>query len=312
MNEKQVNWLQQCFPYTRIEQLPVFGSVRAFYRLSGDGETRVVICDEDLNQLRLFVDRARLFASLNVKIPQIFEYSEDLNFVIEQDLGDESLEVIVNKNNTIDRLSYYRKVIDILVGWQRRFDGLPELLTKHALPVYDFDFAYNESMLFVSRYLEEFTYMTDAQIATLKPQFVDLAMKASSIKKTLIHRDFQARNIMWHSGEPYIVDFQACMMGPYTYDLAALVYDNHVDLNTGEKQNLIDYFFENYPEAKREDFYPVALQRILQAVSAYGYLSRQPGKKMYEKYLPKGLEHLKKLGVRFGWEGEIFDKIYEY
>jgi len=302
MKQAQTNWLQERFPPEKIEQLPVFGSVRQFYRLYGTEDTRVVIYDEDINQFRLFIDRAKLFASLDVKIPRIYESSASQKLVIEQDLGDESLEVIINKNDAKDRLSYYRKVIDILIGWQSRFDDSPELLDTHELPEYDIDFAYNESALFINRYLKACTDNSCTWTASLKPQFVDLAMKSSSIKKTLMHRDFQARNIMWHSGEPWFVDFQACMLGPYTYDLAALVYDNHVDLNADEKQNLIDYFFSFYPDCDRDDFYAAALQRTLQAVSAYAYLSRQQGKTQYEQFIPIGLRHLKELGDRFGWE----------
>ncbi|NQU06454.1 MAG: phosphotransferase [Calditrichaeota bacterium] len=300
MNEAQTSWLQERFPYNKIERLPIFGSVRKFYRLYGTQDnTRVVVLDEDKNQFRLFIDRAKLFASLDVKVPQVFDYSEELNLVIEQDLGDESLEVIINKNDTTDRLSYYRKVIDILVGWQKRFDNSPELQNKHVLPEYDIEFAYNESALFINRYLKRCTDNSCTWTASLKPHFVDLAMKASSIRKTLMHRDFQARNIMWHCGEPYFVDFQACMMGPYTYDIAALVYDNHVDLSDDEKQNMIDYFYSFYPDCDREDFYAAALQRTLQAISAYAYLSRQQGKTQYEQYIPVGLKHLKELEEMF-------------
>jgi len=307
MKEAQTNWLQEHFPYEKIERLPVFGSVREFYRLTGTEDTRVVIYDEDINQFRLFIEKEKLFNSLDVKIPQIYDASANKKLVIVQDLGDESLEAIINKNDAKDRLKYYRKVIDILVGWQRRFDSSPELQSKHELPDYNFDFAYNDSMLFVSRYLEKYTFMTEAQIDSNDPYFVELAKKASSIKTTLMHRDFQARNIMWQAGEPYIVDFQACMTGPYTYDIAALVYDNHVDLSDDEKQYLIDYFFSFYPDCAREDFYAAAVQRTLQAVSAYAYLSRQQGKTQYEQYIPIGLKHLRELGKRLGWEG--YDKL---
>jgi aminoglycoside/choline kinase family phosphotransferase len=305
MNELQINWLQERFPYETIERLPVFGSVREFYRLYGAKDTRVVIYDENENQFKLFIEKAKLFASLDVKISRIYESSASQKLVIVQDLGDISLEEIINKNETADRLSYYRKVIDILTGWQKRFDSSPKLMDTYELPEYDIDFAFNESRLFINRFLKRCTDNSCTWIAELKPQFVDLAMKASDIRKTLMHRDFQARNIMWHEGEPYFVDFQACMLGPYTYDLAALVYDNHVDLTDDEKQKLIDYFFKYYPDGDREDFYVAALQRTLQAVSAYAYLSRQVGKTQYEKYIPKGLQHLKELGERFGWENTL-------
>ncbi|MCF7809671.1 phosphotransferase [bacterium] len=309
MNEIQTEWLQERFPHEKIEQLPVFGSVREFYRLYGTEDTRVVIYDENLDQFNLFIEKASIFESLDVKIPRIYDASASQKLVIVQDLGDISLEDIINKNETADRLSYYRKVIDILTGWQKRFDESPELIEAYKLPEYDVDFAFNESRLFINRFLKRCTDNSCTWIADLKPQFVDLAMKASDIRKTLMHRDFQARNIMWHENEPYFVDFQACMLGPYTYDVAALVYDNHVDLKDDEKQKLIDYFYESYPDCDRDDFYVAALQRTLQAVSAYAYLSRQMGKTQYEQYIPKGLKHLRELCERFGWNNTLLSGV---
>ncbi len=300
MNPEQTKWLQKQFPFTRIEKLPVCGSVRIFYRVFGASETRIVIIDPDIDQLSRFIDRAGLFRKLYVNVPTIYDYCYDLNIVLEEDLGEDTLEIIVAR--TDNRINLYKQVIDQLVGWQGTFDTKPHLTEDYDLPEYDYDFAYNESMLFINRYLEPCTDMTSKQIASLKPHFVDLAARASGVRKTLMHRDFQSQNILWHKDRPYFVDFQTCVFGPYAYDLAALIYDNYVDLTADEKESLIDYFYSHYPDDNRDDFYITALQRTLQAVSAYAYLSRQQGKEHYEKYLPRGLRHLEELAGRFGWE----------
>ena len=133
----------------------------------------------------------------------------------------------------------------------------------------------------------------------------EIAARLAALPRVLVHRDFQSQNILWYKDRPYFVDFQTAMLGPYTYDLASLLYDNYVDLSVNVQETLIDYFFESYPEANRDDFYPVALQRTLQAISAYAFLSRIQGKSQYDQFIPRGLEHLNLLGDRFDWIKKI-------
>ncbi|MDP8240245.1 MAG: phosphotransferase [Candidatus Hatepunaea meridiana] len=307
MKKEQIDWLKERFPFDSIGELPIYGSLRRFYRIFSDTGTRVVILDDNLEQLRLFINRAKLFSSLNVNVPQIYDYSEELHLILEEDLGDDLLEDIINE--TDDKIPYYKKVIDLLVGWQKRFDKDTKGYNTHKLPLYDFDFAYNETTLFINRYLRRYLDISCLSCASLKPHFVDLAERSSQIRKTLMHRDFQARNIMWHKNQPYFVDFQTAMLGPYTYDLTALLYDNHVELRVDQKESLIDYFYEYYPGANRDDFYPVALQRTLQAISAYAFLSKEQGKKQYEQYIPRGLKHLEELSGWFGWAKVILEEV---
>ena len=285
-----------------MERLPLFGSQRGFYRVFGEAETRIALIDPDIDQLTQFLDRAKLFRKLGVDVPVIYECCFNRNIILEEDLGDASLDKIVVR--TDDRLALYKQVIDRLVGWQKLFDSRPDLAEDYNLPVYDIDFAFNESMLFVNRYLHTYLGKSCEVSAPLKPYMIDLADRAASIRKTLMHRDLQSQNILWHKDLPCFVDFQTAMLGPYTYDLASLVYDNYVDLSVDEQETLIEYFFENYPESDRNDFYPAALQRTLQAISAYAFLSREQGKQQYEQFIPKGLRHLELLTERFEWVRE--------
>lgn len=302
MNSDQINWLRQRFAFSRFEELPVFGSLRRFFRLHGISETRVAIVDDDLEQLTLFVDRASLFSSLDVNVPHVYDYSESLQLILEEDLGDTSLEKIINGGG--DKHSHYREIIDVLVDWQKRFDAERDLTDMHRLKPYDFEFARNETVLFTERYLERYCGWSKSKTAELMLYFNELAERASEIRKTLMHRDFQSQNILYHRDRPYFVDFQTAVLGPYTYDLASLLYDNYVDLSADEKEELTDYFYRSYPDDDREDFYVAALQRTFQAVSAYAYLSRQKDKTQYEQYISVGLKHLEELAERFGWVGE--------
>lgn len=299
INFEQKAWIEERFPIIHVKKLATFGSQREFYRILSEMETRVAIIDEDIVQFRLFIDRARLFFGLNVNIPEILDYSEKLHIILETDLGDRSLELIAYEAN--DKLEYYKKVIDLLVHWQKSFDNDSSLEKNHIIKPFDFDFARNDTRLFTERYLRGYLNLPESRIENLNPFFDELAERTASVHRTLMHRDFQARNIQWYREQPYIVDFQAAVVGPYTYDIASLVFDNHVDINHAERSEMLDYFFGHYPEANRYDLYAPALQRTLQAIGAYAFLSKVQGKRQYEQYIPKGLVHLKILAEQFGW-----------
>ncbi len=299
MNLEQKSWINEKFPVIHVKELPIFGSQREFYRIQGRDKTCVAIIDDDLEQFRLFIDRARLFSSLQINIPEVLDYSERLNVILETDLGDRSLELITHETN--DRLMYYRKVIDLLVQWQKRFNKDSAFAQNHSIQPFNFEFARNDTRLFSERYLRGYLNLPESKVKSLNPFFDDLAEKTANVSRTLMHRDFQARNIHWYRERPYIVDFQAAVIGPYTYDIASLIFDNHVDISTEERSEMLDHFFGYYPEADRNDLHAPALQRTLQAIGAYAYLSKVHGKLQYEQYIPNGLLNLKIFKRYFNW-----------
>jgi len=299
MNAEQKAWINKRFPVTLVKELPIFGSQRKFFRIQGDRGTRVVIIDGDIGQFRLFIDRARLFSGLNVNIPEVFDYSESLHIIIETDLGDRSLELIALETN--ERVTYYKQVIDLLVHWQKSFDNESALKMNYNIQPYDFDFARNDTRLFTERYLQGYLNLPQSKVRLLDTFFDDLAERTANVRSTLMHRDFQARNIHWYLDRHYIVDFQAAVFGPYTYDIASLIFDNHVDICQEERSELLDYFFRHYPQDDRDDLYAPALQRTLQAIGAYAFLSKVQGKGQYEQYIPNGLSNLKIFQRKFDW-----------
>jgi len=295
MTNDQITWLQNRFSFKHWEQLPVYGSKRLFYRLHGHEVKRLAIVDHDIHQFQSYIERSGLFSSLKVDVPSIYDYSDSLQIILVEDLGNTSLEKIVKTNK--NRLQYYYQVIDNLTNWQKRFNNIVGS-TNNNLPVFDFTFARNDTHLFTERFLRRYLGWSSIEIDSLNEYFDDLADQVSHIPKTLMHRDFQAENIMWYKDKPYIIDFQTAIIGPYTYDIASLVYDNHLNLSSNEKNKLIEYFFQSYPDYNREDLYPAALQRTFQALSAYAHLSLEQGKKQYEQYIPRAIEHLKELKIK--------------
>ncbi len=125
-----------------------------------------------------------------------------------------------------------------------------------------------------------------------------------------MHRDFQSRNIMLKDGRWVFIDFQGGRFGPPQYDLAALLIDPYVDLPAQEQEELLDYAMRELarrrpldPARFRRVYAYCALSRNLQALGAFGFLSKVKGKPQFARYIPAALRGLEARLRRFAPPG---------
>ncbi len=117
----------------------------------------------------------------------------------------------------------------------------------------------------------------------------------------LMHRDFQSQNILLRQQRVRLVDFQGLRLGPLTYDLASLVWDPYVELPASLRQDLVARFAAGHPslaaEVIRAMTITAGLQRIMQALGAFGFLGLVKGKAEFLAHIPAGVDHLQQLLV---------------
>ena len=108
----------------------------------------------------------------------------------------------------------------------------------------------------------------------------------------LLHRDFQSQNLMVHDERIRIVDFQGARFGPLAYDLASLLNDPYAELPEALKEDLLERylteckrFIKLDEEQFRQGYNYLALQRNLQVLGAYAFLSRKKGKTSFAAYI---------------------------
>jgi aminoglycoside/choline kinase family phosphotransferase len=136
----------------------------------------------------------------------------------------------------------------------------------------------------------------------LEQEFHGLALKVDAYPKSVIHRDFQCQNIMiTRGGIPRVIDFQGARMAPAAYDVASILWDPYHRLDDSIRDRLIDYYLEEmkrrsagFDEALfRDGLISCRLQRHMQALGAYGFLSVVKGKNYFLKHVPEALRLLK-------------------
>lgn len=284
-----------------VMQIAEQGSNRRFYRISCPDSSRVIMLSslEDLDFER-FIKIGKYFHGKGFGTPEIFNYNKPQYAVLMEDLGDETVCEALKKGTQSE---IYRKVIDCLVEFQKKSCELGVECRNEVNRYFDYRGIRWETEYFTDNFLKRHLGVDDAKCAKLQHGFDMLANEALSQPQVLIHRDFQSQNIMIKDGQVRIVDFQGARQGPVAYDLMSLLKDAYVDISKTLRKELEEYYYEKLQKTgvnkltfSKDQFRRYAviagLQRNMQALGAFAFLSLVKGKMRYRDYIPGGVKNL--------------------
>lgn len=287
------------------------GSGRQYFRISEDKRSCVLqVCAEVNDDFRHFVDYSKTFRDFGLPVTQVYAVDETTCQVLQEDLG---------KRNLLDEVSpvspgvrsgneriLYPTVIDALVKWQ---DASQSIFSSHTeLWIRRFDFAALkwETDYFTDNYLKGHCGLTEIPQG-VKNFFSLLAVAVDAQPKLLMHRDFQSQNIMVRpNSEIAFVDFQGARRGSAFYDIASLLWDPYVSLPVEMIKDFFEYWRMHNKRVQaytKEDawdsFIQASLQRLMQALGAYCFLSKVKGIQKFEQYIEPGKRQLRALFAEF-------------
>jgi N-acetylmuramate 1-kinase len=114
-----------------------------------------------------------------------------------------------------------------------------------------------------------------------------------------VHRDFQSQNIIVRAGHAHLIDFQGMRPGLAEYDLASLLFDPYVRLSPVEREGLWSYYRQRRglrsATEMQETLRLCAMQRLMQALGAYGFLGLVQGNRQFLAHVPTALDSLCKV-----------------
>jgi N-acetylmuramate 1-kinase len=248
-----------------------------------------------------FVNVARLLASMPVPIPTVLGHADDLGVLALADLGDVTLQAHLGAASAAEHAALYRQAVALIATLQRRG---AELASPEYLPyeiAFDVEKLTWELDFFIKHFIEAYrgVLIADPLKDELRREFAVVAEALAAEPRVLCHRDYHSRNLMLHSGELYIIDFQDARMGPDTYDLASLLRDSYVDLPEETVSELIAYFLAltgrtGAEREFRQRFDMMALQRNLKALGTFGYQTTARRNPVYIQYIPRTLRYVRK------------------
>jgi aminoglycoside/choline kinase family phosphotransferase len=311
--ERLVLQTQERFPkYHRspveIAPLEKGGSDRKFYRICAGEESPVILVkySSQKEENRHYVEIARFLAASGVHVPAIYFHDASEGLIWMQDLGDEDLwswrgapwdrrrplyeaalreatklHVDATRNLPNSGLRLEREFSEQLYLWEQQY-FFDNCLRAH--------FGLDEAA--VRRYSE-------------LPAMHRIAARLAALPRVLVHRDFQSQNVLICDDDACLIDFQGMRPGLPQYDIASLLYDPYVDLSGAERSRLLEFYKGTARRAGMEiaeDFDEVfhfcALQRLMQALGAYGFLGLQKGRPDFLAHIPAARRSLREVAAR--------------
>ncbi len=292
------------------------GSDRKFFRVSGGQFSAVALAGPDAAENRAYDLIGRHLWLKGGWGPEFLSSDREKGFFLLEDLGDRLLQAEALASGAGAAVAVYRPVVRLLAEVHARaldgFDPAWPFQTRR----YDRELILQrETGYFLSAFVSGYLGLSPDRPG-LDAEFAELAGKALAGTETvLMHRDFQSRNIMIKDALPRLVDFQGARLGPPGYDLASLLYDPYVRLGPEERRELFSQYLKDRADfgydldetAFRVSFRLLAVCRLLQALGAFGFLSRVKGKRGFEAYIPAALEALE--GLMAGNEMNFINKL---
>lgn len=277
------------------------GSPRRFYRcrLAG-GREQILVLPAQADEPGL-AEAAAAFAigrhlrQAGVPVPEIYGFDALTGALLLEDLGDLQLYGrLAAAPAPAEIIALYRQAIEILLTIQiKARPGFPLAAcwdTSH----YDRRLMLERESGYFYQALGRDWLGWPEPAPELSAEFQLLAELVSRQPADFVlHRDYQCRNLMLQGERLRVIDFQGARLGPLGYDLAALLYDPYAALVDELRQQLLTFYLARAPEYDpafdRQLFlagWPLlAIQRHLQMLGAFAFLSRQRRKPFFRRFL---------------------------
>lgn len=290
-----------------VSPLEKGGSDRKFYRIHSNQDHSMIVVkySGQKEENRHYVDIAEFLDSTGVNVPKVYFHDPSEGLIWMQDLGTEDLWAFRHEPWDV-RGPYYEKVLEqaaiLHTESTRRVEGSGLKLERefsHQLYLWEQNYFF-EHCLGAHFGLDPEHAQRYAELPALQA----IATRLAELPRTIVHRDFQSQNILIHRGEAFMIDFQGMRPGVPQYDVASLLYDPYVDLSSSERTALLAAYHRLAQDRGLElgddfeaVFYQCALQRLMQALGAYGFLGLQKGRQDFLTHIPAARRSLREVAA---------------
>ena len=291
----------------RLEPLAGDASFRRYLRLRTGRESFVVMdAPPHREDSRPFVRVADLMRAGGVNVPQIHAADLERGFLLLEDLGSVSY---LDRLDAASAPALYRDALAALVRLQTR-------VPVDAVPPYDESRLAEELELFPQWFLGAHLGRAPARAErrVLDETFGLLVEAALAQPRVFVHRDYHSRNLMVHSFNPGILDFQDAVAGPLTYDPVSLFRDAYISWPAPRVYAWLDDYADlaaragllpvdrpaNAVRARlRRDFDLMGVQRHVKVAGIFARLWHRDGKAAYLGDIPLVLRYLLEVFPRY-------------
>jgi len=227
--EVAANWVKST---TGIDQYTISplrqeASSRSYYRIEANNKSYILAIhskdDSNKNSAASgsspasFLYAAKLLANNSVRVPEIYAFSEDLSFMLQEDLGD----ITLDSHKDLDNRFILEQALDQLT--------LIYSVDQDVLKAFSYDDLFKQTSNFLTIFQDRNIGIKKSEIIAinlLRKKLVDQIMEQPFLPT---HNDFERRNFLYFQKQIYIIDFQDLNVGPIGMDLASLLYEHDFD-----------------------------------------------------------------------------------
>tara|TARA_S200000501_G_scaffold322951_1_gene319277 strand:+ start:13640 stop:14602 length:963 start_codon:yes stop_codon:yes gene_type:complete len=227
--EEAANWIKNTTgsdEYT-ISPLRQEASSRSYYRITTNEQSYILAIQSKEapeknfaasgSSAAKFLYAAKLLENNSVRVPEIYAFSEDLHFMLQEDLGD----VTLDTHKKLDNKIVLEQALDQL--------SLIYSVDQDVLKAFSYDDLFKQTSNFLNIFKDRNITLSKDEIAlinALRKKLVELIMNQPFLPT---HNDFERRNFIYFKQQIYIIDFQDLNVGPMGMDLASLLYEHDFD-----------------------------------------------------------------------------------
>lgn len=280
---------------TTVLPLPPRGSARTFTRLVA-GHRRAILVQYQIERPEnaLYSAHARFLDRVGVRVPRVLLDNPRVQLCVLEDAGETALQDLVPRASSAQCLKWYRAVLDNVILLHARAHRAARRARLPLNPPFDAATYHWEQDLFCDKFLVPHVRPDADTLAVVRRELAGLIPALLDAPAVLVHRDLQSSNILMTRGQPVLIDFQGMRLGPAAYDLASLLCDPYVNLPPDLRDRLLDEYAHRAPggTAARALFWTAAVERLCQALGAYGRLGATPATAGFLRHIPAGLAQL--------------------
>lgn len=283
-----------------VEILTPDASIREYFRVNWNDSTAIacVYPEAFIKNEQSYLDVTNLFLLGGLPVAEIYDFSESLGVIVQEDFGDTILRDFL-AHSTADVLEeLINEAISLIAKIQAATDKAFEIDSIASRLKFDEEKLLWELNFFKTHYFETFrqSKLSEKDETALEAEFTELARELEKRAKVLCHRDFHAANLMIDvEGKLRIIDHQDARIGTASYDLVSLLLDRILQspekdwlnkkkqlfLDEREKLNL-EKFDKNDFE---HEFDLMTVQRCLKAIGTFSFQSVNRGKTYFIKFI---------------------------
>ncbi len=298
-----IDWLhnQLRLDFNRLEAASSDASFRKYFRVTGNNGSLIVMdAPPDKEKLEPFIQVAKLFKSVELHVPDIYQINLQQGFLLLEDLGSTNLLDALTPNNAE---LFYQQALSSLFKLQTGINT-----EDCQLPAYDFELLQRELIIFEEWFLEKLLNIT-MPVSIRNHLHVFLIDSALAQPQVCVHRDYHSRNLMvLDRQELGIIDFQDAVIGPISYDLASLLRDCYIEWPDAQVQHWLQNYYRKLQNAKLSTvdfeqfqywFDLIGLQRHLKAIGIFSRLHLRDNKPAYLADIPRTMNYVSNVSARY-------------